>query len=190
MVKLGFIGEGAVEKIILESSQFQEYLRSLGIDFVKEVIDAKGNGNLLPHNIEAHTQILKDKGATKIIILTDLDEDQCITLTKDRIHPSDYHTIIVSINEIESWFLADEEAMKKLLKHMSYSIEAPETVEEPFEKIRALRMEKIGRGIGTKVILANLMIRKNNFSVLRAAAHPNCASARYFIQKINDFSKQ
>ena len=189
MVKLGFIGEGAVEKIILESSQFQEYLHSQKIDFVKDVIDANGNGNLLPHNIEAHSQILKDKGATNIIILTDLDEDQCITLTKERINPSDYHSVVVSIKEIEAWFLADEEAMKKLLKDDGHSIENPETVQEPFERIRSLRMEKIGRGIGTKVILANQMIYKNNFSVLGAAAHLNCASARYFIQKINDISK-
>ena len=55
MVKLGFIGEGAVEKIILESVVFQEFLSSLRIDFVKEVVDATGNGNLLPQNIEGYT---------------------------------------------------------------------------------------------------------------------------------------
>jgi hypothetical protein len=53
MVKLGFIGEGAVEKRILESPPFREYLRLRNIDFVVDVEDANGNGNLLPHNIEA-----------------------------------------------------------------------------------------------------------------------------------------
>lgn len=102
MVRLGFIGEGDTEKIVLESATFQNHLRSLGIDFVEDVINAEGNKNLLPHNIEAHTQTLQDKGATKIVILTDLDEDKCITLTKDRIKPLDCHVTIVSIKEIES----------------------------------------------------------------------------------------
>ncbi len=100
MVKLGFIGEGAVEKIILESVVFQEFLSSLRIDFVKEVVDATGNGNLLPQNIEGYTKTLKDKGATTIVILTDLDEDQCITLTKNRINPSAEYLIIVTIKQI------------------------------------------------------------------------------------------
>ena len=190
MVKLGFIGEGAVEKIILESSQFQEYLHSLGIDFVNEVVDATGNGNLLPHNIDQYSQILKSKGASTIIILTDLDDDQCTTLTKSRIKPSEIHIVIVSVKEIEAWFLADEEAMRTFLKDNDYSIGNPEAIEKPFEKIRGLRIEKIGRGIGSKVILANQMINKHNFSILRAAKHPNCASARFFIGKIIELSQK
>ena len=189
MVRLGFIGEGDTEKIVLESATFQNHLRSLGIDFVEDVINAEGNKNLLPHNIEAHTQTLQDKGATKIVILTDLDEDKCITLTKDRIKPLDCHVTIVSIKEIESWFLADEKAMRTFLKDDDYKIEYPETIVNPFEKIRALRIAKIGRGIGTKVILANQMINHHHFSILRAAEHPNCASARYFIQKIKKLTK-
>lgn len=85
MVKLSFIGEGAVEKRILESPPFRDYLRSSNIDFVVDVQDSKGNGNLLPHNIEAFKKILENKGATSIVILTDLDEDTCITSTKSRI---------------------------------------------------------------------------------------------------------
>ena len=68
MVKLGFIAEGATEKIVLESEDFKSFLTELKLDFIPEVIDAEGNGNLLPHNIEKHSQILFDKGATKIII--------------------------------------------------------------------------------------------------------------------------
>ncbi len=190
MVKLGFIGEGATEKIILESRQFQEYLLSLGLDFVKEVVDATGNGNLLPHNIEPYSQILKSKGATIIIILTDLDKDQCITLTKNRVAPLDNHVVTVSVKEIEAWFLADEEAMRTFLKDGDFKIEYPEAIVNPFEKIRTLRIAKIGRGIGTKVILANQMIDKNEFSILRAASHPNCVSARYFILKIIELSQE
>jgi len=188
MVKLGFIGEGAVEKIILESVVFQELLCSLKIDFVKEVVDATGNGNLLPQNIEGYTKTLKDKGATTIVILTDLDEDQCITLTKNRINPSAEYLIIVTIKQIEAWFLADDQAMKNLLSDQNFMIENPEVIKNPFQEIRRLRYEKIGRGIPTKVILAKQMISKFGFSIQRAAEHPNCSSAKYFLQKITEFA--
>lgn len=79
--------------------------------------------------------------------------------------------------------------MRTFLKDSDYKIEYPETIVNPFEKIRALRIAKIGRGIGTKVILANQMINHHHFSILRAAEHPNCASARYFIQKIKKLTK-
>ena len=184
MVKLGFIGEGAVEKIILESVLFQELLSSLKIDFVKEVVDATGNGNLLPQNIEGYTKTLKDKGATTIVILTDLDEDQCITLTKNRINPSAEYLTIVTIKQIEAWFLADNQAMKNLLSDQNFMIENPEVIKNPFQEIRRLRYEKIGRGIPTKVILAKQMISKFGFSMQRAAEHPNCSSAKYFLIKL------
>ena len=54
-MKLGFIVEGATEKIILQHSDFFRYLDSLHVDYIPDVIDAEGNGNLLPHNINAYT---------------------------------------------------------------------------------------------------------------------------------------
>ena len=188
MVKLGFIGEGAVEKRILESPPFRDYLRSVNIDFVADVIDAEGKDNLPPVKIDKYSRILEDKGATKIIILTDLDDHACITSKKEDIRPTGNHIVIVSVKEIEAWFLADEIAVKLFLKDNHYSIENPEQIANPFEKIRQLRIEKIGRGIGSKVLLAKQMIGNHNFSILRAAQHPNCASAKYFIEKINGFS--
>lgn len=83
MVKLGFIVEGGTEKILLQSDGFQEYLRKLELDFIEDVIDVDGLGNLLPKFLEPITDILMDKGATHIFILTDLDEDKCITKTKE-----------------------------------------------------------------------------------------------------------
>lgn len=189
MVKLGFIGEGAVEKRILESPPFREYLRSLKIDFIEEVIDANGNRNLLPRNITGFTQILKTKGATAIIILTDLDNDTCITKTKERIQPEQNHFVIVSVKKIEAWFLADEEAMARFLKDKDFNFEKPEELENPYAKIRELRMLKAGgQGTVSKVRLAFFMIEKNNFSILRAAQHLACPSAKHFLEKINGFS--
>lgn len=188
MVKLGFIGEGATEKIILESPQFRQYLQSLKIDFVEEVVDATGKDNFLPQNIEKYSQILKDKGASTIIILTDLDKDTCITLTKERVNPSENHVIIVSVKEIEAWFLADGQAMSIFLNDSLFSINNPEQIVNPFERIRELRVASIGRGIGSKILLANQMVNQNNFSIIRSSKHPSCSSAKYFINKIISFS--
>ncbi len=151
-------------------------MSSLKIDFVKDVVDATGNKNLLPHNIEKYTQILKDKGATVILILTDLDEDACITLTKKRINPSINHIVIISIKQIEAWFLADEGAMRKFLKDDAYMIQNPETFVNPFDEIRTLGLNSIGRkrGVGTKVQLAKQMVDHANFSILHASKLQQC----------------
>ena len=184
MVKLGFIVEGATEKIILEKSDFFNYLQSLNLAYIPEVIDAEGNGNLLPRNIVEHTEILEDKGATHIFILTDLDEDQCITHTKERIGPLANHVVTISIKTIESWFLADTAAMCTFLKDTTFQYNTPETVPDPYEEIRAIRISKLNRGFGSKVILANAMVKNCNFSIQKAALHPNCNSAKYFLKMI------
>ncbi len=78
MVKLGFICEGETEKIIIESLAFREFLLANNFQLVK-AFDATGNGNLLPENITPMVKNLLDEGAEKIFIITDLDEDTCIT---------------------------------------------------------------------------------------------------------------
>ena len=183
MVKLGFIVEGETEKIMLERSDFFQYLQKQGIQYVSKVIDAAGNGNLLPQNIGPLTKTLQDEGATHIFILTDLDDDECITRTKNRISPAENHTVIVSVKAIESWFLADGTAMNAFLKSDDFALDTPETIDNPYEEIRMIRINRNNRGVGGKVILAN-QIMKCGFSIQRAAQHPNCASARYFLQKI------
>ena len=150
MVKLGFIGEGATEKIILESESFRQYLISNNISFVNSVIDANGNGNLLPKNIEGFVNRLKDEGATLIIILTDLDKEKCISLTKERIDPEGKFVVIVSVKEIESWFLSDTKTMRNFFSYDQFIFDQPENVSDPFSEIRALRMQKMGRGLVTK----------------------------------------
>lgn len=51
MVRVGFIGEGKTEQIVLESAPFQEWLQQHGMERVGTVIDAGGAGNLLPDRI-------------------------------------------------------------------------------------------------------------------------------------------
>jgi hypothetical protein len=183
VVKIGFIVEGATEKIILEKSDLFTFLKENNIEFVPEIIDAEGNGNLLPYNIAPYTKALIDKGATKIFILTDLDEDQCITKTKKRIGTPSQHVICVSIKTIEAWFLADVAAIRNFLSFPDFDCATPEEVIDPFSFIKKLRLQHANRGVADKKILANLMI-KSGFAIRKAAAHPYCLSAQYFLKKI------
>lgn len=188
MVTLGFIAEGATEKMILESPNFHAYLASLNINFIPNVIDANGNGNLLPHNLLPHTQLLKNNGATNIFILTDLDKDQCFTITKSRISAPKDHIITISAKSVESWFLADSDAMRSFLNDANFSYNNPENILDPFEEIRQIRLSKWGIGVSSKTTLAKQLISKHNFSISNAALHPNCESAKYFLNKVRELS--
>lgn len=44
-----------------------------------------------------------------------------------------------------------------------------------------------GRGVGDKKILARHILR-NDFSFEAAASHPNCTSAKYFIDKLKSIA--
>jgi hypothetical protein len=187
MVKLGFIVEGDSEKIILEKSGLFQYLNSLSVSYLKDVTNSRGSGNLLPYNIEKYSEKLQSKGVTNIFILTDLDNDVCITITKNRISPLKNQTVIVSIKEIESWFLSDTKAIRKFLNSSDYSCQNPESIKEPYKEICSLKQRKNRFRIPSKRFLADKMV-ENGFSILKAAEHPNCNSAKYFIKKIQELS--
>ena len=179
MVKIGFICEGDTEKILVQSENFQNFLLEKNLLLVN-AIDATGNGNLLPKNIQPFIKILKDDGAEKIFILTDLDTDKCITKTKERINAPDGIVVIISIRQIEAWFLADRITLSSIFKS-KYFFEYPEKEINPREKLKEIFIEKTRRGImDSKPRFAKWII-KEGFSVLNAAHHPNCDSAKYFI---------
>ncbi len=186
MVKLGFIVEGATEKIILQSDAFREYLQNLELDFIEEVRDAKGGGNLLPKHLKPLTNILLDEGATHIFILTDLEDEESVTKIKGRIQPEGIHILIVAIKMIEAWFLADTEAISKFFKEDTF-FEYPENITHPFKEIKELRKSKLGRGVSSKKTLARILLNCG-FSIEKTAQHPHCSSAQYFIKKIGDLS--
>ena len=110
MINVGFIVEGFTEYFLLKSASFNEFLTRNNIRLVN-VINAQGCGNLLPHNIEGYIQLLEKDGAEKIVILTDLDRDVCITSTKNRIKARPQDVVVVAVQQIESWFLACTPAM-------------------------------------------------------------------------------
>lgn len=182
MVKLGFICEGETEKIIIESVAFRQFLLANNFDFVK-AFDATGNGNLLPDNISPMLDNLLDEGVEKIFLLTDLDEDACITKTKKRINAPEGIFVIVSVKKIEAWFLSDSQTLSSIFKE-NFLFQNPEKESDPRQIIKELFIQKTGRGIGdSKPRFAARMVN-NGFSVINAAQHPNCDSAKYFIQKL------
>ncbi|HEV7350438.1 hypothetical protein [Telluribacter sp.] len=182
MVKVGFICEGKTERKIIESANFQQLLLRLKIECIRPVIDSKGSGNLLPENLRESLDLLKANGAEKIIVLTDLDEDACITITKNRITTGVDRVIIVAVRKIESWFLSDIETLSILLKE-NFLFEKPEEENSPFDTLKNIFLQKQNRGIGVKDTFTARMI-KYGFSVENAASHPNCPSAKYLIQKL------
>ncbi len=188
MVKVGFICEGRTEKMILDSPQFRELLVSLQIQIIEEVIDVKGNGNLLPKHLPEQSQALLDKGAEHIVLLTDRDAEPCITTVKNRVLPPSKHSLVVAVQQVESWFLADNMAMRELLNDDAFVCNAPESYSEPFEEIRDLLVSKTGRGIPTKRLLARRLLNHHHFSIARAAEHPNCPSAKYFVDKLRSLT--
>lgn len=187
--KVGFICEGETEKIIVESASFLQLLANLKLQFVKAV-DAAGNGNLLPKNIENHLITMKRYEADYVIILTDLDEDICITKTKERIKDNlpENAIIIISVKAIESWFLADSVTLSTIFKR-NFLFEFPEKVnQKPIDVINQLFQENLNRGIGKdKPKLAKFML-KNGFDLNNAVKHANCPSALYFLNKLKQIA--
>lgn len=188
MVTIGFIVEGFSEKILFDSQNFKNYLSSLNINYIPEIINAEGNGNLLPHNIMEFTTSLVNKGATKIFIITDLDTDLCVTKTKERINAIDIHQCIISKKTIESWFLADTETMKGYFKTVHFKCENPEDIENPFNEIDLLMHKFLNRGLGTSKIKLAKSLVNNGLSFENILKHPNCHSAKYFHNKLIQYS--
>jgi len=187
MVKVGFICEGATEKIILESKNFKDFLKGINIDFIKAV-DTTGNGNLIPRNITSFIKDLEKIGVDKIFILADLDKDVCVTKTKETVNAPEGIIVIVAKQAIEAWFLADSKMLSGLFKENRFEFEYPEKESDPQKKLKDLFFKKTGRGIGdSKPLLANRMIM-NGFAIQNAATHPNCSSAAYFINKLRAIS--
>lgn len=189
MVNVGFICEGYTELFILKSENFKSILLEFNLNLVG-VVNVEGNANLLPRNIKSHRQNLINDGADVIFILTDLDEDQCITNTKDRIGQEEDEFIIVAVKQIESWFLADTVTMKSILRG-NFTFEYPEAEDVPFNTIRRIYYEKFSKGIvgkDEKKKLAKKMLEMG-FSVRNAASHPNCRSAAYFFSKLQQIVK-
>ena len=186
MKKVGFICEGQTEYILLKSEGFKNYLLSLDVEIAFDIIDAKGCKNLLPHNLEPSIRKLKEYGAESIIILTDLDDDECITITKSRIDSQNDYLVIIAVKEIEAWFLANTTSMRLILNDPNFIFEFPELETNPFKTIYDLLVAKKKGSYNKRRVVKSLL--DLGFSVQDSASHPNCPSAKYFINQLTALS--
>jgi len=184
MTKVGFICEGATERKIVESNNTRNLLTSLHIELIEPIIDATGKTNLSRNKIDPHIQRLKANGAEKIVVLTDRDGD-CITTTKEAIGTDKVDLIVVAVKQIEAWFLADSECMTTIC-NTEINYDTPEEPAMPFDVIKELLIQHTSRGVGGKTLLAAKCIG-NGFSIAKAAQHPQCSSAKYFVSKLAEF---
>ena len=195
MVKIGFIVEGHSEAILVRSETFINYLSGLGIETTKElVINVVGINNLyrvngdlesIEERVEGWLKTLYGKGAEIVFFVLDKENStECFTQFKSKVYHHPKNIIVVAEQAIEAWFLADTITMQKFLHPAFPEIDFPETIPNPFDKIEELRRDYKGKGVGTKVSLANTIVHRCNFSLAAAAAHPACSSAAYFQRKL------
>lgn len=182
MVKIGFIVEGDTEKILIDSKGFRAWTKANNIEICTPVINAKGGGNLLPHHIEPMLAQFRQAAPDHIVILTDLENEPDVASVISRITTTHTQFIFVAVKAIEAWFLADTLALQRWLKIDDVLEATPEnTPGMPWERLKALAMEKGARGPGpNKPAFAMQMCRHHGFEIAQAANHPACHSVKLF----------
>lgn len=183
MVKVGFIVEGDSEMIVIQSSQFRQFLACHNYQLVTPVINAKGGGNLLPQNIEVFLTRLKQQSVDKIVVVTDLEAEPSTEAIRERISHPELDVIFIAVKALEAWYLADTSAMRNWLKDDDFQEQQPEqTTGMPWDRLAAIARELDKRGPGkSKTAFAKRMIKHHGFSIENAANHPNCPSAKEMV---------
>lgn len=186
-MKVGFIVDGPSDKIVVESEPFSEWLGDRGIRRRDPVVVVGGQRR--GGGIGALSTLLRKQAGDidYVIQLTDLDPDAgvpCISARRAFVESVEVDLVVVVKKAMESWFLADSRAMRKWTKDQWFFEEEPEAPPGmPWERLKEIGMG-FGRGPGSKVSFAKRFVRRYGFSILAAAEHPKCASARYFVQKL------
>lgn len=173
-MRLLILVEGDVEYKILKEQQF---LQPFTPNFKQvEVINLKGNGNLITRFKQDVEDEIENEPDTFVLILIDLLQapfsyttkvEQAIDPTRakygyiqhymrDKIKLSVREKVYVIpvVWEIETWLLADREALVNDLKWTSFDYPDPETIERPadeidqhFKRLKKRDYEKIRDGI-------------------------------------------
>ncbi|MBU2447015.1 MAG: hypothetical protein KJ666_15800 [Bacteroidetes bacterium] len=159
------------------------------------VFDAIGRDSLKNKNvrIESFFNIFNDRGAEIVFILSDLENDPCISFYKDQLY--DYNLPlkidIVAVKAIESWLLSDSITLSALLQRRFLYDDPENTQTLPLNELQEIFLEVTGRGLGIGYKKPRIMKKfiKNGFTLERAATHPNCSSVKYFLKKLKEFSE-
>ena len=190
---VGFIVEGPSDKFVVESDSFTELLASEGLQRASPVVVAGGDGRMSNSRISDLATLLRKQAtdARIILLLADLDENpdgspRCISERKDSIGSDGVDVIVIARKAIETWFLADTKAMRSWTGDDSFFEPNPETRPGmPWNSLKEIGVATSGRGPGrSKPMFAKRFVRQHGFHVERAAEHPECPSAGYFLAKI------
>lgn len=183
MVKIGFICEGESEFFFVNSARFKQFLKDCKLELVCKPIDAKGNGNLLPHNRDDYDKQLIKRGATKIFILTDLDNDASEAIVRKRIKPGRNHILVVAKKMIESWLLSNDVRMFQLTNKVFNG--DTELLNDPASVLKNMLIKAGHRGLNKKQVV-EIVIGKdsdlNGFDIQNS----KCDSAKLFVKKLKE----
>lgn len=190
MVKIGFVVEGDSDEFLPLSPIFRKWLNDeCNIEVVDPIVNAGGNGNMCSRNIGVFVEKLRIQACPdKVVVLADLDPEKCapcIGKRKEIIGHDNIDLVVIARKAMESWFLADTEAMQRWTGDDTFQEAEPEAIEGmPWERLKQIG-RIIGRGPGNnKPGFAKKFIFHFEFDVRRAANHPNCPSARYFVESL------
>lgn len=195
MVTVGFVVEGDSEAALVNSSRFRDSLQHhTKLRVVDPVVNAGGNGGQCSRNIELHVNRLRTQATpNRVVVLADLDPEvcaPCIRKRKEIIGSQGIDLVAIARQAIESWFLADTEAMRTWLDDPTFYESDPELpTRTSWDRLKEVSRERKRRGPGkSKVIFARKMVRRFGFDVYRAAEHPQCHSARYFVRRLRQLA--
>lgn len=189
-VRIGFVVEGDSEKIILEHSTFREWATQHGMHICDPIINMEGKRKIFNKEImnEKIAACRNQTNPDKVVLLFDLDEVPCYTAARNKIDPDIFDLIVMARKAFEAWFLADGETLGKALG-IPIQERHPETISKPWEYIKQLSNQPRAHGPGdSKPKFARKML-KAGFSIQRAAEHPHCPSARYFVEKLQQLQE-
>lgn len=140
-MKVGIIAEDQSDVDVLIG-----IIRQIKPDSAFDRCKGSGSGKLVS-KCNAYSKYLHDKGCTHLVIIRDSDGEKPITL-KNQIKKAlkksaiSNHIIVVAVHEIESWLLADMDAIHKSFSagvaNLPKQITSPEEIPDPKRHLKKL----------------------------------------------------
>ncbi|MCL0103241.1 DUF4276 family protein [Dehalococcoidia bacterium] len=140
---IGFVVEdNAHEKSVIELA------KKMGFQTPGKSITVM-NGNKL-RKARKYAQIMLSQGCAKVIVLKDMDENRPGELEKrfQEVQFPPQTRLVVITREIETWFLADEEALGKYLRIRVKAFPQPEGISNPKERLNHIFQDVRGKSSG------------------------------------------
>jgi hypothetical protein len=97
--------------------------------------------------------------------------------------------VVLAKRTLEAWFMADEEAFSRWAQDDKVRIPFPEQEAKNIDFLKKLAKDLGIRGADNHQLFARTMISpKIDFSLERAAQHPRCPSAAYFLRALQSLA--